>query len=409
MPARCRRSRACGPPRSCAATLALSRPPLPAAVRGRATARPYRAAATAGAASRSSSPTSRSTPGHPSRAGAGRGRRAGDRCARRARPAAVGSARPGVRRAVPARPARPAAARRRAPLRGRVAPASPRTPARRRRRVAATGCTSRGRRAPARRSGGRGAVRRRRPARRRRRCGRRWPSARRRRARRAWSRSPTARRCRGPQLAAGVDRELAAGLAATGVRPGDRVALLVPPRRRPDRRAVRAAGVSGRSWSSPTPGSGCAALGRALRGAGRGLRRRHRAAGSPPPARCAGPGAGSPPAPSRAVALRALGAAVDARRAGRRAAGGRPPRRPSRAADAERRGAVHLRLHRSGQGRRLHAPQLGAAARRAAARRTASTGDDRLVAAFAPFALLGPALGIASAVPRHGRHRARAR
>ena len=40
----------------------------------------------------------------------------------RAGAAAVGSARPGVLRPLPARPARPAAARRRAPLRGRVAP-----------------------------------------------------------------------------------------------------------------------------------------------------------------------------------------------------------------------------------------------------------------------------------------------
>ena len=88
-------------------------------------------------------------------------------------------------------------------------------------------------------------------------------------------------RSAGPSWTARV-RETAAGLVAGGVRPGDRVALLVPPVDRPDRRRLRAAGGPGRSSWWPTRASGCAAMGRALRGAGPGPRRRHRPRVWPP-------------------------------------------------------------------------------------------------------------------------------
>ena len=66
--------------------------------------------------------------------------------------------------------------------------------------------------------------------------------------------------------------------------------------------------------------------------------------------------------------------------------------------DDDRRDPVHLGLDRPGQGRRLHARAALRAARRARrpVRRDRGTG---LVAGFAPFALLGPALGARSVTP----------
>ena len=129
--------------------------------------------------------------------------------------------------------------------------------------------------------------------------------------------------------------------------------------------------------------------------------RRRRPPGSPLRGRAGRPGhAGSPPGrsagrawrstPSRSTALARRGRALLGRgtRAARRGRAGRrvppccsPPARPGPA-----KGVVYRH-------RQVRA-QL--AALRAA---YGITGDDRLVAAFAPFALYGPALGIASAVP----------
>ena len=172
-------------------------------------------------------------------------------------------------------------------------------------------------------------------------------------------------------------------------------------RRRPHRRGARRAGGPAPSSSSPTPGS----------------------------ARRASPGRCAAPHPAHvdrrraragaAAALGVPGSRIAGRRRCRRAcvgarvAGRRSPRSPGAAgrcsdggaplpaggrARRRGRGAVHLRRHRPGQGRRLPPPPARA---QLAALRDAYgiTADDRLVAAFAPFALYGPALGIASAVP----------
>ena len=90
-----------------------------------------------------------------------------------------------------------------------------------------------------------------------------------------------------------------------------------------------------------------------------------------------------------------------------RAAGGR--RHPPGAARGRRgrRRVLHLRRHRAGQGRRLPRHPAARPGRPAGRDLRRSTASDAWVAAFALFALYGPALGTAAAVPGHGRHRAR--
>jgi len=189
-------------------------------------------------------------------------------------------------------------------------------------------------------------------------------------------------------------RNLAAGLAATGVRPGDRVALLVPPGA--DLTAVvYACWRIGAVIVVADAGLGRRAMGRALRGAApdhvvgitRGLAL---AAVMRVPGRRT-----SVDPPSRAAhATLAVESGLDAI-----ATLGRDlPLPPEPAANAEC--AVLFTSGATG-------PAKGVVYRhdqvRAQLRLLTSaygiTADDRLVAAFAPFALYGPALGIGAAVP----------
>ena len=189
-------------------------------------------------------------------------------------------------------------------------------------------------------------------------------------------------------------RDLAGGLVATGVRPGDRVALLVPPGADLTA-AVYACWRAGASVVVADAGLGVARMGRALRGAApdhvigiaRGLLLA-RAMRVPGRLIAAGP-------VDRATA-RALGAPLglaDLARLGR----GRPVP-PTPADDAEC--AVLFTSGATGPPKgvvyRYHQVRAQLDALRTAYGLTA---DDRLVAAFAPFALYGPALGLASSVP----------
>ena len=320
--------------------------------------------------------------GHPARPRArerrdpGRDRRGGPQARRRAGAAAVGAARPGVLRPLPARPAGPPAARGRAALREGVA----------------SGAGGR--------AGGGGARvgvdRRARPGS--------WP-----RAAGASRTAVMAPKCRtpaseprygsevqgGPALWTALEaragdpspavvalggrtiswdllvrrvHELAVGLADHGVAPGDRVALLVPPGADLTA-AAHACWRAGASVVVADPGLGAAGLARALRGA----HPAHVVGALPGLALAAALGvpgsriaAGWVPLPGASTTLAALarrgralldgGATPPARgRAGRR--GGRP---------------VHLGRHGPGQGRRLPAPPGTGAARGVARGRTGS-------------------------------------
>ncbi|HET9632434.1 MAG TPA: alpha/beta fold hydrolase [Terrabacter sp.] len=189
-------------------------------------------------------------------------------------------------------------------------------------------------------------------------------------------------------------RDLAGGLVATGLRPGDRVALLVPPGADLTA-AVYACWRAGASVVVADAGLGVARMGRALRGAApdhvigiaRGLLL---ARAMRVPGRLISAG------PLDRATRRTLGAPLglaDLARLGR----GRPLP-PTPADDAEC--AVLFTSGATG-------PPKGVVYRYRQVRaqldalRTAYglTADDRLVAAFAPFALYGPALGLASSVP----------
>ena len=189
-------------------------------------------------------------------------------------------------------------------------------------------------------------------------------------------------------------RNLAAGLAATGVRPGDRVALLVPPGA--DLTAVvYACWRIGAVIVVADAGLGVTAMGRALRGAApdhvvgitRGLAL---AAAMRVPGRRI-----SVDPPSRAThATLAVASGLDAIAA----LGRGRPLPPEPAANAEC--AVLFTSGATG-------PPKGVVYRHDQVRAQLQllttaygiTATDRLVAAFAPFALYGPALGIAAAVP----------
>ena len=189
-------------------------------------------------------------------------------------------------------------------------------------------------------------------------------------------------------------RDLAGGLVATGVRPGDRVALLVPPGADLTA-AVYACWRAGASVVVADAGLGVARMGRALRGAapdhvigiGRGLLL---ARAMRVPGRLVAAG------PLDRATRRALGAPLglaDLARLGR----GRPLP-PTPAEDAEC--AVLFTSGATGPPKgvvyRYHQVRAQLDVLRTAYGLTA---DDRLVAAFAPFALYGPALGLASSVP----------
>ena len=363
----------------------------PAAARGgpRRARRAVRARRPGGGRSATSWPTSRSTRPPERRAAGPASPRASATC-RRAGAAALGPARPGLLRALPARPARPAAARRRCTATRAPPTWSPRT------RRSTAGDVWRLGRGPA--SGPTAAPR---PARTptggARRCGPALDRARRRpdaRGRASWAGAAGSSSFAdaGPR----GSRDLAAGLAATGVRPGDRVALLVPPGA--DLTAAvyacwRAGAVDRGRRRGPGP---------ARHGPGPARRRprprhRHRPGPGRGRAPCGCPGAGSPPARWTRATRRALGAAARPGRPGP----ARPRPRPAGAARRTTPSAPSC------------SPPAPPARPRAWSTATARCGpscellratygltaDDRLVAAFAPFALYGPALGIASAVP----------
>ena len=187
--------------------------------------------------------------------------------------------------------------------------------------------------------------------------------------------------------------ELASGLAAAGVRVGDRVALMVPPSA--DLTAVAfACWRAGAVVVIADAGLGAAGLARALRGAApdhvigvaRGLAL----------ARLLGiPGGRIVAGPATQALRRLLGARslLEIAEAGR-------GRNPPLAVDADAKAAVLFTSGATG-------PAKGVVYRHGQLQAQLETlreayrlkPDDRLVAAFPPFALYGPALGVASAVP----------
>jgi acyl-coenzyme A synthetase/AMP-(fatty) acid ligase/pimeloyl-ACP methyl ester carboxylesterase len=188
-------------------------------------------------------------------------------------------------------------------------------------------------------------------------------------------------------------RELASGLAAAGVRAGDRVALLVPPSA--DLTAVAfACWRAGAVVVIADAGLGPVGLARALRGAApdhvigiaRGLAL----------ARLLGiPGGRIVAGPAGRVLRRLLGARRlrDVAEAGRHRV---PP--PAVGAGAE--AAVLFTSGATGPAKGVVYRHGQLQAQLETLRETYRLkADDRLVAAFPPFALYGPALGVASAVP----------
>ncbi len=189
-------------------------------------------------------------------------------------------------------------------------------------------------------------------------------------------------------------RELAAGLAASGLRPGDRVALLIPPSADLTA-AVYALWRAGACIVVADKGLGLRGMGRALRGA-RIDQVIGTAAGLAAARAMRLPGRRIAAGPVGPTSMRILGASeglVDLARAGRHAPA--PPEPGDRdpcavvftsGATGPAKGVLY----------RHHQVQAQLAL---VAATYALTRDDRLVAAFAPFALLGPGLGIGSVVP----------
>jgi acyl-coenzyme A synthetase/AMP-(fatty) acid ligase/pimeloyl-ACP methyl ester carboxylesterase len=193
--------------------------------------------------------------------------------------------------------------------------------------------------------------------------------------------------------------ELAAGFAEHGVAPGDRVALLVPPGADLSATA-HACWRAGASVVVADPGLGAAGLARALRGAhpahvvgalpgltlaaALGIPGSRIASGSVPPGlrRALGSPVGLAALARRGRALLDGGAAL-----------------PVEAAPEDE-AAVLFTSGATGPAKGVVYRHRQARAQLAALRGAYGiTQDDRLVAAFPPFALYGPALGIPSAVP----------
>ncbi|WP_111765666.1 alpha/beta fold hydrolase [Nakamurella deserti] len=187
---------------------------------------------------------------------------------------------------------------------------------------------------------------------------------------------------------------IAAGLAAAGVRPGHRVALLVPPSIDLTV-ALYAVWRAGAVIVVADKGLGLRGMGRALRSAQldhvvadtAGLL----AAG---PMRLPGSRiAVRPPSP---VVARLSGARTSLAELERRGAGLPAPAEPGPEAEA----AVLFTSGATGPAKGVRYRDGQVRAQLALIRSTYQlTPDDRIVAAFAPFALYGPALGIPSAVP----------
>jgi acyl-CoA synthetase (AMP-forming)/AMP-acid ligase II len=189
-------------------------------------------------------------------------------------------------------------------------------------------------------------------------------------------------------------RDLAAGLVAHGVAPGDRVALLVPPGADLTA-AAHACWRAGASVVVADPGLGAAGLARALRGAhpahvvGRLPGLALAAALGVPGTRIAAGAAATGVAPVGLAALARRGRALLER-------GGELPVPVGPDAEA----AVLFTSGATGPAKGVVYRHRQARAQLAALRAVYGiSSDDRLVAAFPPFALYGPALGIASAVP----------
>jgi acyl-coenzyme A synthetase/AMP-(fatty) acid ligase len=187
--------------------------------------------------------------------------------------------------------------------------------------------------------------------------------------------------------------DLAAGLAAAGVRPGHRVALLVEPSADLTA-AVYAVWRAGGVIVVADKGLGLAGMRRALRsarvdaviGSGQGLAaaRVMRLPGT----RIA---TGVP-----AAAARALGATATLDELEIRGRSTPPPPEPATDGDC----AVLFTSGATGPAKGVVYTQRQALAQLELVRTAYRLSpDDRLVAAFAPFAILGPALGIGSAVP----------
>jgi len=186
--------------------------------------------------------------------------------------------------------------------------------------------------------------------------------------------------------------ELAVGLRDHGVQPGDRVALLVPP----GADLTAAAHACWRAEASVVvadPGLGVAGLARALRGA----HPAHVVGALPGLALAAAlgvPGSriAAGPVPLSDVTLAALA------RRGRALLDAGAALPPEAGPDDE--AAVLFTSGATGPAKGVVYRHRQAQAQLAALRGAYGiAGDDRLVAAFPPFALYGPALGIASAVP----------
>ena len=189
-------------------------------------------------------------------------------------------------------------------------------------------------------------------------------------------------------------RDLAAGLVAAGVRPGDRVALLVPPGA--DLTAtVYACWRMGAVVVIADAGLGVKGLTRALRGAGPkhlvGIPRAIAAARV-----LRWPGRVIAAGPITSAAARALGADRTLADVARQGVGQSLPPEPGLDDEA----AILFTSGATGPAKGVVYTHRQLQAQREAIRDTyAVTSADRLVAAFAPFALYGPALGITSAVP----------